>query len=97
MGVSTLALGASRLALRIGCVTEGVPAPAKSGNGDKDPLDRATVRRPWGGVKGRLCGPTVDGGYKLGVTEPGTWQAVLEASNAVEAGKSWTLLGSRRP
>ncbi len=50
---------------------------------------------PWGGMKGRLCGTTISGGYKSGGTEPGTWQAVLEASNAVEAGKSWTLLGSR--
>jgi hypothetical protein len=78
-------------------VAEGVPAPAKSGNGDKDPLDWATVRWPWGGVKVRLCGTTTGGRYKLGVTERGTWQAVLEASNAVEAGKSWTLLGSQRP
>ena len=95
MGVSTLALDASRLDLRIGCVAEGVPAPAKSESGDKDPVDRPPVRWPWDGVKGRLCGTTISGGYKSGVTEPGTWQAVLKASNAVEAGKSWTLLGSR--
>jgi hypothetical protein len=50
---------------------------------------------PWGGMKGRLCGTTISGGYKSEGAEPGTWQAVLEASNAVEAGKSWTLLGSR--
>ena len=52
---------------------------------------------PWGGMKGRLCGTTISGGYKSGGAELGTWQAVLEASNAVEAGKSWTLLGSRLP
>ena len=92
VGVSTLALEASRLD---GCVAEGVPALARSENGDKDPVDRPPVRWPWDGVKGRLCGTTISGGYQLGVTEPGTWQAVLEASNAVEAGKSWTLLGSR--
>ena len=92
VGVSTLALDASRLD---GCVAEGVPALARSENGDKDPVDRPPVRWPWDGVKGRLCGTTISGGYQLGVTEPGTWQAVLEASNAVEAGKSWTLLGSR--
>ena len=58
-----------------------------------------TVRAnwPWRGMKGRLCGTTISGGYKSGGTEPGTWQAVLEASNAVEAGKSWTLLGSLLP
>ena len=68
---------------------------ARSESGDKDPVDRPPVRWPWDGVKGRLCGTTISGGYKSGVTEPGTWQAVLKASNAVEAGKSWTLLGSR--
>jgi hypothetical protein len=46
-------------------------------------------------MKGWLCGTTVSGGYRSGVAEPGTWQAALAASNAVEAGKSWTLLGSR--
>jgi hypothetical protein len=86
-------------------VAGGVPAPAKSGNGDKDPIEQPaaglrpgerTVRWPWGGMKGRLCGTTISGGYnRSGVAEPGTWKAVLAASKAVAAGKSWTLLGSR--
>jgi hypothetical protein len=46
-------------------------------------------------VKRRLCGTTISGGYKSAVAESGTWQGVLEASNAVEAGKSWTLLVRR--
>jgi hypothetical protein len=46
-------------------------------------------------MKGRLCGTTIGGGYRSGVAEPGTWRAVLEASNTLKAGKSWTLLGSR--
>jgi hypothetical protein len=50
-----------------------------------------TVRWPWGGLKGRLCGGTTLGGLLPGVTEPGTWQAVLEASNAAEARKAWRL------
>ena len=64
-------------------------ADPESGNHDKDPMDPRTVRWPWGGLKGRLCGGTSLGGLLPGVTQPGTWQAVLEASNAEEARKTW--------
>jgi hypothetical protein len=89
-----------------GWIGGGRAGTAKSVNGDKDPIEQPaaglrpgerTVRWPWGGMKGRLCGTTISGGYRSGVAEPGTWQAVLAASNAVAAGKSWTLLGSRLP
>ena len=61
----------------------------ESRNHDKDPLDPRTVRWPWGGLKGRLCRGTPLGGLLPGVTQPGTWQAVLEAANAAEAMKTW--------
>ena len=70
-------------------MTKRSPAVTKSENHDKDPMDPRTVRWPWGGLKGRLCGGTPLGGLLPGVTQPGTWQAVLEASNAEEARKTW--------
>jgi hypothetical protein len=70
-------------------MTKRSPAVVKSENHDKDPMDPRTVRWPWGGLKGRLCGGTSLGGLLPGVTQPGTWQAVLEASNAEEARKTW--------
>jgi len=48
-----------------------------------------TARWSWGGLKGRLCRGTPLGGLLPGVTQPGTWQAVLEANNAEEARKRW--------
>jgi hypothetical protein len=65
-------------------MTQCAPAVTKSANHDKDPMDRRTVRWPWGGLKGRLCRGTPLGGLLPGVTQPGTWQAVLEASDAEE-------------
>jgi hypothetical protein len=70
-------------------MTQCAPAVTRIENHDKDPMDPRTVRWPWGGLKGRLCGGTSLGGLLPGVTQPGTWQAVLEASNAEEARKTW--------
>ena len=85
-------IGGALPRLVAGSVTATVqcaPAVVKSENHDKDPMDPCTVRWPWGGLKGRLCGGTTLGGLLPGVTQPGTWQAVLEASNAEEARKTW--------
>jgi hypothetical protein len=85
-------------AARLGAVAAvNAPAVTKSENHDKDPMDRRTVRWPWGGLKGRLCGGTPLGGLLPGVTQPGTWQAVLEASNAEEARKTWRPRHAGRP
>jgi hypothetical protein len=89
LGDSTGGVVPRRMAGTSPAMTKRSPAVVKSENHDKDPMDPRTVRWPWGGLKGRLCGGTSLGGLLPGVTQPGTWQAVLEASNAAEARKTW--------
>ena len=94
VGQGLPAMTACALAVTEGApaATECTPAIAKIENNDKDPMDRRTVQWPWGGLKGRLCGTTTLSGQPRGVVaQAGTWQAVLEASNAEQARKVWTL------
>jgi hypothetical protein len=64
--------GSSARGQGLPAMTKRSPAVTKSENHDKDPMDPRTVRWPWGGLKGRLCGGTPLGGLLPGVTQPGT-------------------------